>query len=133
MIWPHWYDPIDIPIVKKPAKNKQTGKPGNTISSVKALNKLQSQIASSILAESAEQFAQERIADKNRIPKSTASSIKKTLIKKTEVSCNGYISNGIATLSAVMGGTIVCKKPPEIDKFINARLKNMGINKPEKR
>lgn|GEM_PF-2052567 len=125
--------PVQPAEKKTQASNKHVGNPGKAVSSIKALDKLKSQIASAILEESAKEFIQQRIADKNKIDRSIASSIKKPLVKKTEVSCDGYISNGIAALSAMMGGTLVCEKPPEIDKYIDARLESMGVKKVNKK
>jgi len=98
-----------------------------SISAVEMLNKLKSRIASSVLKRSRESYNRKKLEDKNKIEKSIASSRKKPEIKLHKVDCNSDFNDAIVKISVYMGGTMTCQKPPDIDKFIDARLNKMGV------
>jgi hypothetical protein len=111
--------------VPAPQKIEIDSKP--SISAVEMLNKLKSRIASSGLKRSRELYNRKKLKDKNKIEKSIASSRKQPEIKLHEVDCNSDFNDAIVKISVYMGGTMTCQKPPDIDKFIDARLNKMGV------
>jgi len=104
----------------------------NIVSAANALAKLQNKIAASIIAKGSDDFYKQSVANKNKIDKSIASSIKKSERPTNKVDCSSNLNHGIALVSNYLGGTVTCKTPPNIDKFINNRLTNLGVQKNKK-
>lgn len=98
--------------------------------SINALTNLQTQIADSVLAQSSAESYQQYLASKNTITQSTASLQEKPSIKLTEVDCASKVNTGVAMVSMLFGGTIICNKPSAIAPYINERLINNGVKKP---
>lgn len=129
----------DPPIRRSPKETESTNtfvnKELNNLKTVKrqssyqSLSQLKNNIAESVLNESREEYIKEWLAQKNKITKSVASSKEQPEAPINKIECSGMISNGMAFISATLGGTIKCKNPPDIDKFIDERLKNRGIKK----
>jgi len=94
--------------------------------------KKQNKIAASIIAKGSDDFYKQSVANKNKIDKSIASSIKKPERPTNKVDCSSNLNHGIALVSNYLGGTVTCKTPPNIDKFINNRLTNLGVQKNKK-
>ncbi len=111
---------------------KNTSTVNNRPTSAAILARLRERISTSIIEESGQEYIKRRAAEKNKIDKSIASSIKQPELPTSEVDCSSDFNNGIAMISAYLGGTIKCQKPPDIDKFIDARLINRGVKKAKK-
>ncbi|MEW6982086.1 hypothetical protein AAD001_05495 [Colwelliaceae bacterium 6471] len=120
---------LEKSIITTKRKPALSSPPSPKISASKALERLRSSINESAQTLSAKEQNNERLAKKNSIAKSTRAFIKKPLVKKTNIDCNSNLNSGVAAISAILGGTVVCQKQPEIDGFINERLSKMGIKK----
>ena len=117
---------------EKRPRAENTAPMKNTVSAAKSLAQLQKTITASIIAKGSSDYYEQSVTDKNKIDKSIASSMKKPEIPINKIDCSSNLNHGIAIISNYLGGTVKCKKNPDIDKFIDARLRSLGVMKDKK-
>jgi hypothetical protein len=112
-----------------PPQKSNTQRVNDTTLAAKALTQLQKKVLATIIEESSNQYIKQHMADKNKIDRSIASLNKKPEITTTQIDCGSDFNHNLVVISTILGGNLSCKKPPDIDKFIDARLESRGVKK----